>query len=86
MVRNTFGLVFMLALVGGVLAITGLMGYEPPAHASLDPATWVTGTWSGQILVRQIGVGAGLLTAAWVLAARINRGLAKRGQVMPTTR
>ncbi len=40
MVRNTFGLIFMLALVGSVLTISGLMGLEPPRHRTLDPATW----------------------------------------------
>jgi hypothetical protein len=73
MVRNAFGLVFMMTLVGTVLVTAGLVGYEPPAHTSLDPATWRRGTWSDQIVVRQVGLGAGLLIAAGLLAFRINR-------------
>ena len=39
MVRNAFGLVFMMMLAAVFLIVTGLFGYEPPAHLSLDPAT-----------------------------------------------
>ncbi len=75
MVRNVFGLVFTLTLVAVFLIITGLMGYEPPAQLSLDAATWRRGTWTDQVVVRQVGLGIALLAAAGVLTHRINRRL-----------
>jgi hypothetical protein len=77
MIRNTVGLMFMLTLVGSVLVVTGLMGFQPPAHMTLDPATWTTGTWSDGVLLRQVGVGVGLLIAAGLVMLRINRGRAR---------
>jgi hypothetical protein len=47
---------------------------------------WTTGTWSGDILLRQVDLGVGLLIAACALALHINRGLKTRGLIVPTTR
>jgi hypothetical protein len=77
MVRNVFHLVFALALVAVFLIATGLIGYEPPAHFSLDPATW-RGTWTEQIALRQVGLGLVFLVAAGIVALRINRRLASQ--------
>lgn len=74
MVRNTFGLVFMLAVVGAVLTIAGLIGFQPPAHLSLDPATWTRGSWHDDILVRQVGLGVALLIAAGLIVRRTALG------------
>ena len=34
--RNTFIFVFTMTLAGVLLIVTGLIGYDPPAHLSLD--------------------------------------------------
>jgi hypothetical protein len=74
-VRNVFGLVFTLT-IGAILLIgTGLMGYSPPAHMSLDPATWRRGAWTGEIILSQVALGIAFLTVAAVVAARVNRRL-----------
>ena len=78
MVRNAFGLVFVMTLAAVFLIVTGLLGSEPPAHLSLDPATWRRGTLTDQIVWRQIGLGLVLLIAAGFVTLRINRRLAER--------
>jgi len=84
MVRNVFGLVFTLTLAAVFLIATGLIGYEPPAQLSLDAASWRRGTWTNQIVLRQVGLGAVLLTAAGIVARRINRRLTWRGSTIPS--
>jgi len=90
MVRSAFGLVFTLTLAAVFLIVTGLMGYEPPAQLSLDAATWRRGTWTDQIVLRQVGIGIVLLIAAGIVTLRINRRLTGRGRIVspqePTTR
>ena len=71
MVRNAFGLVFSLTLAAVFLIVTGLMGFEPPAQLSLD--AWRRGTWTDQIVLRQVGLGLVLLLAAGLVTIRINR-------------
>ena len=83
MVRNPYGLVFTLTLVAVFLIVTGLIGYEPPAHLSLDGATWRRGTWTDQIVLRQVGLGVVFLIAAGILTLRINRRLAA-SQTVPS--
>jgi hypothetical protein len=76
-VRNVFGLVFTLT-IGAILLIgTGLMGYNPPAHMSLDPATWRRGEWTGEIILRQVALGISFLAVAAGVAARVNKRLGK---------
>lgn len=77
MVRNVYGLVFTLTLAAVFLIVTGLIGYYPPAHFSLDPASW-GGAWSDQILLGQVGLGIVFLIAAGLLTIRINRRLAQQ--------
>jgi hypothetical protein len=76
MVRNAFGFVFMMTLAAIFLIATGLIGYYPPAHMSLDPATW-RGQWTGEILLPQVALGAVFLALAGVVAVRINRRMAR---------
>jgi len=73
MVRSAFGLVFTMTLAAVFLLVTGFIGYEPPAHLSLDAATWRRGTWSDQILLKQVGLGLVFLVVAGAVAFRINR-------------
>jgi hypothetical protein len=75
--RNAFGFVFMMALAGIFLVVTGLVGYYPPGHLSLDAATWRRGTWTGEIILGQVALGIAFLIAAAVVARRINRRLAQ---------
>lgn len=82
MVRSVFGLVFTITLAAVFLIVSGLIGYEPPAHLSLDAATWRRGTWTDQIVLRQVGLGIVFLIAAGVLTLRINRGLTPSGQTV----
>ena len=77
MVRNAFSFVFVAALAGIFLVVTGLIGYFPPGHMSLDAATWRRGTWTDEIIVGQVAIGAGLLAVAALVARRINRRLAQ---------
>ena len=72
MVRSAFGLVFMMTLAAVFLIVTGLLGYEPPAPLSLDPATWRRGALTDQIVWRQLGLGLVLLIAAGLVALRVN--------------
>jgi hypothetical protein len=75
MVRSVYGLVFTLTLAAVFLIVTGLIGYEPPAHLSLDAATWRRGTWTDQIVLRQVGFGIVFLIAAGIVTLCINRRL-----------
>ena len=56
--RNAFAFVFTMTLAAVLLIVTGLIGYYPPAHMSLDAATWRRGTWTGEIIVSQVALGA----------------------------
>jgi hypothetical protein len=76
--RNAFAFVFTAALAAVFLIVTGFIGYEPPAHLSLDPATWRRGAWGDEVILSQVGLGAVLLVAAGVVASRLNRRLPKR--------
>ena len=71
--RKMFTFVFTLTLAAIFLLITGLIGYQPPAHFSLDPATWRRGTWAAGIVKSQIALGTMLLALAAVIAFRLNR-------------
>ena len=74
-VRNAFGFVFTMTVAGLLLIVTGLIGFYPPAHMSLDPATWRRGQWNDEILLPQLAIGVVLLAVAWVGAVRVNRRL-----------
>lgn len=74
--RNAFAFVFTMTLAAVILIVTGLVGYHPPAHLSLDAATWRRGTWTGEIIVGQVVLGVAFLAVAAVVARRINRRLA----------
>jgi quinol-cytochrome oxidoreductase complex cytochrome b subunit len=76
--RNAFAFVFMMTLAAVFLIVTGLIGYEPPGHLSLDAATWRRGSWTGGIIVSQVALGVALLAVAAVVARRINQRLAQR--------
>jgi hypothetical protein len=71
--RKMFTFVFTVTLAAVFLLITGLIGYQPPAHFSLDPATWRRGTWAEGIVKSQIALGALLLALAALFAVRLNR-------------
>ena len=74
---NSFTLVFSLTLAAVFLIVTGLMGYYPPAHMSLDAATWRRGAWTGEIILSQVALGAVFLALAGFIAVRVNRRLAQ---------
>lgn len=76
MARNVFGLVFTLAIAALVLIGTGLIGYYPPAHMSLDPMTWHRGAWTGEVILGQVALGVVFLAVAGVVAVRVNRRIA----------
>ena len=76
--RNTFTFDFTASLVAAFLIITGLIGYQPPAHLSLDAATWRRGVWTHEVILSQVGLGMALLGAAVLVAVRINRRLSNR--------
>jgi len=71
--RKTFTFVFTATLAAVFLIITGLIGYQPPAHLSLDAGTWRRGTWADGVILSQIALGSGLLAVAGVVALRLNR-------------
>lgn len=75
-VRTVFGLVFTLTIAALVLIGTGLIGYYPPAHMSLDPATWRRGAWTGEVILGQVALGVVFLAVAGVVAVRVNRRIA----------
>jgi hypothetical protein len=72
-----FTFVFTMTLAAVFLIVTGLVGYDPPAHMSLDAATWRQGTWTGEIIRSQVALGAVLLALAGVVAVRVNARLAQ---------
>ena len=74
-VRNTFTFIFTAALAAVFLIVTGLIGYQPPAHLSLDAASWRRGVWTEEVIAGQVALGVVLLLAAGVLAVRVNRRL-----------
>jgi hypothetical protein len=76
--RGAFSFVFMMTLAAVFLIVTGLIGYYPPGHTTLDAATWRRGTWTDEIILSQVGAGAACLAAAVAVARRINRRLAHR--------
>jgi hypothetical protein len=73
--RSTFSLIFSMTLAAVFLISTGLIGYQPPGHLSLDAATWRRGVWTGHVILGQVSLGAVLLVAAGVTAVRLNRRL-----------
>ena len=74
--RSRFGFIFTATLAAVFLIVTGLIGYQPPAHLSLDAATWRLGMWTDEVILSQVALGVTLLTAAAVMAVRVNRRLA----------
>ena len=60
------------------LIITGLFGYQPPAHLSLDAATWRRGTWADGVILSQIALGTVLLAVASIVAFRLNRTMKEK--------
>ena len=75
--RNWFLFVFTMTLAGVFLIVTGLIGYDPPAHLSLDVGTWRRGEWTGEIILSQVALGVVFLAVAGVVAVRVNRRLAQ---------
>jgi hypothetical protein len=75
--RNAFTFVFTMTLAAVFLIVTGLIGYYPPAHMSLDAATWRRGAWTGEMNLSQVALGAVFLVVAGVVAVRVNRRLAR---------
>jgi hydroxymethylglutaryl-CoA reductase len=75
--RSTFVFVFTMTLAAVFLIVTGLIGYYPPAHLSLDAATWRRGEWTGEIIISQVALGVVFLALAAVVAVRVNRRLAQ---------
>ncbi len=71
--RKTFTFVFTATLAAVFLLLTGLIGYQPPAHLSLDADTWRRGTWADGIILSQVALGSVLLAVAGVVALRLNR-------------
>ncbi len=74
--RNTFVFIFTATLAAVFLIVTGLIGYQPPAHLSLDAATWRRGVWTNEVILPQVGLGVALLSVAGYVAVRVNRRLA----------
>ena len=75
--RNMFVFIFTATLAAVFLIVTGLIGYQPPAHLSLDAATWRRGVWTEAVILPQVAVGVVLLAAAGYVAVRVNRRLAQ---------
>ena len=71
--RKAFSFVFTATLAAVFLIVTGLIGYQPPAHLSLDAATWRRGTWADGVILSQIALGSVLLAVAGVVAFRLDR-------------
>ena len=71
--RKTFRFIFTATLAAFFLIITGLMGYQPPAHLSLDAETWRRGPWADEVILSQIALGSILLAVAGITALRLNR-------------
>ena len=73
--RHTFVFIFTATLAAVFLIVTGLIGYQPPAHLSLDAATWRRGVWTEEVILSQVALGVVLLIAAGVVGVRVNRRL-----------
>jgi hypothetical protein len=73
--RTTFTFIFTATAAAALLIITGLIGYQLPAHLSLDVATWRGGSWADEVILSQVGLGVLLLAVAGVVAFRLNRRL-----------
>ncbi len=76
--RSTFSFIFTASLAAVFLIVTGLIGYQPPAHLSLDAGTWRRGVWTHEVILSQVGLGIVLLGAAAFVAFRVNRRLSAR--------
>lgn len=76
--RKWFTFVFTVTIAALFLVVTGLIGYQPPAHLSLDPSTWRRGTWAGRMVLSQVALGTTLLAVAAVVAMRLNRAIKSR--------
>ena len=71
--RTMFTFVFTATLAAMFLIITGLIGYQPPAHLSLDATTWRRGTWADEVIPSQIALGSIFFVLAGLVAVRLNR-------------
>ena len=76
--RTTFSFIFTLTIAAVFLLLTGLIGYQPPAHLSLDAATWRNGTWADGMVLSQIALGTVLLAVAGIVALRLNRTMTSK--------
>jgi hypothetical protein len=72
---GAFAFIFTATLAAVFLIVTGLIGYQPPAHLSLDASTWRMGTWTDEVILSQLALGVVLLAAAGIVAVRVNRRL-----------
>jgi hypothetical protein len=73
--RSSFSFIFSTTFAAVFLISTGLIGYQPPAHLSLDAGTWRRGVWTGHVIISQLSLGVVLLAAAATAAVRLNRRL-----------
>ena len=73
--RNTFIFIFTATLAAFSLIVTGLIGFQPPAHLSLDAATWRRGVWTHEIILSQVALGVVFLVVAGIAALHVNRRL-----------
>jgi hypothetical protein len=73
--ESGFAFVFTATFAAVFLIVTGLIGYQPPAHLSFDAATWRRGVWTDGIIVEQVALGTALLITAGLIARRVNRQL-----------
>jgi hypothetical protein len=76
--RSLFACIFTLTLAALFLFTTGLIGYSPPGHLSLDPASWRRGVWTGGVILSQVSLGGVLLLVAGALAVKVHRRLGRR--------
>jgi hypothetical protein len=74
-VRNLFGLAFTAGAAAIFLILTGLIGWQPPPNINLPNASWRLGTWTGDIIWSQIGLGLVFLMVAGFAVWRVNRQL-----------
>jgi hypothetical protein len=74
-VRNMSGLAFTAGAAAIFLILTGLIGWQPPANINFHNATWRLGTWTGDIIWSQVGLGLVFLLVAGFAVRRVNRRL-----------